>query len=248
MALCPYAGHMLVFGESRNFCVALVTLDPDAISGWAGGLTSSIQATTPGAVYPGLAIDTAGTRPSRPRWFVGRPAFVRSGGRLVGSRLAKILDDGDEAEAEDWKQRERANQFADRAEDGIRREEAGHDHEADDSAEAAHGRGNRPPAGERYIDERRFVAPRHHASLEVASEPNKRRVLFVVSARRVPSPPRVRRHPAAIHRINAAVTSSPPSRSQPSRRGLRGKRRRRSSGRSNGTMPSRNLYTSARSV
>ncbi|OBF52730.1 AMP-dependent synthetase/ligase [Mycolicibacterium monacense] len=35
MALCPYAGHMLVFGESRNFCVALVTLDPDAISGWA---------------------------------------------------------------------------------------------------------------------------------------------------------------------------------------------------------------------
>lgn len=35
MALCPYAGHMLVFGESRNFCVALVTLDPDAISDWA---------------------------------------------------------------------------------------------------------------------------------------------------------------------------------------------------------------------
>ncbi|MGE2715008.1 AMP-dependent synthetase/ligase [Mycolicibacterium litorale] len=35
MALCPYAGHMLVFGESRNFCVALVTLDPDAISAWA---------------------------------------------------------------------------------------------------------------------------------------------------------------------------------------------------------------------
>lgn len=35
MALCPYAGHMLVFGESRNFCVALLTLDPDAIAGWA---------------------------------------------------------------------------------------------------------------------------------------------------------------------------------------------------------------------
>ena len=35
MALCPYAGHMLVFGESRNFCVALITLDPDGISGWA---------------------------------------------------------------------------------------------------------------------------------------------------------------------------------------------------------------------
>ena len=32
------------------------------ISGWAGGLTSTIEATTPGAVYTGLAIDTAGTR------------------------------------------------------------------------------------------------------------------------------------------------------------------------------------------
>ena len=32
------------------------------ISGWAGGLTSTVQATTPGAVYTGLAIDTAGTR------------------------------------------------------------------------------------------------------------------------------------------------------------------------------------------
>jgi long-chain acyl-CoA synthetase len=35
MALCPYAGHMLVLGESRNFCVALITLDADAINGWA---------------------------------------------------------------------------------------------------------------------------------------------------------------------------------------------------------------------
>lgn len=35
MALCPYAGHILVFGESRNFCVALITLDPDALSDWA---------------------------------------------------------------------------------------------------------------------------------------------------------------------------------------------------------------------
>ena len=32
------------------------------ISGWAGGLTSTIQATTPGAVYTGLAINGAGTR------------------------------------------------------------------------------------------------------------------------------------------------------------------------------------------
>src|SRR3954451_19900315 len=32
------------------------------ISGWAGGLTSTIEVTTPGAVYTGLAINTAGTR------------------------------------------------------------------------------------------------------------------------------------------------------------------------------------------
>jgi len=35
MALCPYASHILVFGESRNFCVALITLDPDALLDWA---------------------------------------------------------------------------------------------------------------------------------------------------------------------------------------------------------------------
>ena len=35
MALCPYASHILVFGESRNFCVALITLDPDALFDWA---------------------------------------------------------------------------------------------------------------------------------------------------------------------------------------------------------------------
>jgi long-chain acyl-CoA synthetase len=33
--LCPYASQFLVFGEGRNFAVALVTLDPDSISGWA---------------------------------------------------------------------------------------------------------------------------------------------------------------------------------------------------------------------
>jgi uncharacterized protein (TIGR03118 family) len=32
------------------------------ISGWAGGLTSTIQVTTPGALYTGLAINNAGTR------------------------------------------------------------------------------------------------------------------------------------------------------------------------------------------
>jgi long-chain acyl-CoA synthetase len=35
MALCPYASQFIVFGEARNYCVALITLDADAITSWA---------------------------------------------------------------------------------------------------------------------------------------------------------------------------------------------------------------------
>ncbi|GGD29692.1 AMP-dependent synthetase/ligase [Nocardioides daphniae] len=34
-AVCPYASQFMVFGEGRQYCVALVTLDPDAIQPWA---------------------------------------------------------------------------------------------------------------------------------------------------------------------------------------------------------------------
>lgn len=34
-ALCPYTSQFMVFGNERNFVVALITLDPDAIAGWA---------------------------------------------------------------------------------------------------------------------------------------------------------------------------------------------------------------------
>jgi long-chain acyl-CoA synthetase len=34
-AICPYAGQFLVHGAERNFCVALITLDPEAMTGWA---------------------------------------------------------------------------------------------------------------------------------------------------------------------------------------------------------------------
>jgi long-chain acyl-CoA synthetase len=34
-AVCPYASQFLVHGNDRNFCVALITLDPDAMTGWA---------------------------------------------------------------------------------------------------------------------------------------------------------------------------------------------------------------------
>ena len=35
IALCPYASQFVVFGEARKYCVALVSVDPDAIAGWA---------------------------------------------------------------------------------------------------------------------------------------------------------------------------------------------------------------------
>ncbi len=34
-AICPYASQFMVFGNERNYVVALVTLDPDAIGEWA---------------------------------------------------------------------------------------------------------------------------------------------------------------------------------------------------------------------
>ncbi|TIC83990.1 AMP-dependent synthetase/ligase [Nocardioides sp. GY 10127] len=34
-AVCPYASQFLVFGNERNYCVALITLDPDAMATWA---------------------------------------------------------------------------------------------------------------------------------------------------------------------------------------------------------------------
>ena len=43
-ALCPYVGQIVVHGNQRNFVAALVTLDPEAITGWAksqGGLENA---------------------------------------------------------------------------------------------------------------------------------------------------------------------------------------------------------------
>jgi long-chain acyl-CoA synthetase len=34
-AVCPYASQFLVHGNDRNYCVAMITLDPDAIADWA---------------------------------------------------------------------------------------------------------------------------------------------------------------------------------------------------------------------
>ncbi|MFY1651034.1 AMP-dependent synthetase/ligase [Solwaraspora sp. WMMB762] len=34
-AVCPYTSQAVVIGQARNYCTMLVTLDPDAITGWA---------------------------------------------------------------------------------------------------------------------------------------------------------------------------------------------------------------------
>ena len=34
-AICPYASQMVVHGNERNFCTAIITLDPDAMQDWA---------------------------------------------------------------------------------------------------------------------------------------------------------------------------------------------------------------------
>jgi long-chain acyl-CoA synthetase len=36
-SICPYTSQAVVVGQARNYCTMLVTLDPDAITGWAAG-------------------------------------------------------------------------------------------------------------------------------------------------------------------------------------------------------------------
>jgi long-chain acyl-CoA synthetase len=36
-ALCPYTSQAVVIGQDRNYCTMLISLDPEAIAGWAAG-------------------------------------------------------------------------------------------------------------------------------------------------------------------------------------------------------------------
>ena len=49
-AICPYVSQVLVHGNARNFCTALVTMDAEAIAGWAkdNGLDGAPYATLVG--------------------------------------------------------------------------------------------------------------------------------------------------------------------------------------------------------
>ncbi len=46
--LCPYLAQVIVHGDTRNYCSALITLDPESIGEWAGqqGLTTDYKALT----------------------------------------------------------------------------------------------------------------------------------------------------------------------------------------------------------
>jgi len=56
------ASFQLTPGTSSTSARFLFANLNGTISGWAGGLSSTIEVTTPGAIYTGLAIDAAGTR------------------------------------------------------------------------------------------------------------------------------------------------------------------------------------------
>ena len=59
-AICPYASQFMVFGDERNFVVALITLDPDAMAGWAEENGMS------GQVYAEIVSSDAGQGDGRP--------------------------------------------------------------------------------------------------------------------------------------------------------------------------------------
>jgi long-chain acyl-CoA synthetase len=50
-AICPYSSQFLVVGSERNYCVALITLDPDAMAVWAeeNGMAGSSYAEVVGS-------------------------------------------------------------------------------------------------------------------------------------------------------------------------------------------------------
>jgi long-chain acyl-CoA synthetase len=70
-ALCPYASQFVVFGDEKNFCVALITLDEDAMAGWAaendmtGKGYSEIVASEPVKAMVGEYVDELNTRLNR---------------------------------------------------------------------------------------------------------------------------------------------------------------------------------------
>ena len=70
-AVCPYASQFLVHGAERNYVVALITLDPDAMEGWAaengmaGRTYAEIVASQPVQDMVGGYVETLNARLNR---------------------------------------------------------------------------------------------------------------------------------------------------------------------------------------
>ena len=70
-AVCPYASQFLVHGAERNYVVALITLDPDAMEGWAaengmaGSTYAEIVASQPVQDMVGGYVETLNARLNR---------------------------------------------------------------------------------------------------------------------------------------------------------------------------------------
>lgn len=99
MSLCPYASRFLVFGEARNYCVALITLDEDVIAGWAtnNGLEGAsyaelVQSTAVRQLVDGY-VDQLNTELNRwetvKKWALLDRDFTVEGGELTPSLKAK---------------------------------------------------------------------------------------------------------------------------------------------------------------
>jgi long-chain acyl-CoA synthetase len=98
-AICPYASQFLVHGSERNFVVALVTLDPDAIVGWAadngleGASYAEIVASQQAKDMVGGYIDTLNSRLNRwetiKRWILLDHDLTVESGELTPSMKVK---------------------------------------------------------------------------------------------------------------------------------------------------------------
>jgi long-chain acyl-CoA synthetase len=111
-AVCPYASQFLVQGSERNFCVALITLDPDAIAGWAaengmaGKSYAEVVASAPVHDMVAGYVDELNARLNRwetiKKWLLLDHDFTVESGELTPSLKVKrkVVEDNYRAEIE----------------------------------------------------------------------------------------------------------------------------------------------------
>ncbi|MEV8183513.1 AMP-dependent synthetase/ligase [Specibacter sp. NPDC078692] len=109
-ALCPYVSQMLVFGDTRPYCVALITLDPDSIAAWCkeNGVSATSyaeQVATPAVHalvegYIGQLNERLNKWETIKRWSILDTDLSIEGGELTPSmKVKRGLVETDQAEA-----------------------------------------------------------------------------------------------------------------------------------------------------